>query len=134
MKMITYTDGGSRGNPGPAAIGVVVKNAATGANIEAFGRYIGHTTNNQAEYQALVAALETALKHNATEVHCFMDSELIVKQMNREYRVRDVALQPHFVKIWNMAATLKKCTFTHVPREKNKEADALVNHALDARR
>ncbi len=133
MKIITFTDGGSRGNPGPAAIGVVVKNAATGKNLEAFGRYIGQTTNNQAEYQALVAALETALKRGATEVACFLDSELIVKQMNREYRVRDINLQPHFVKIWNMAASLKKCTFTHVRREKNQEADALVNEALDQR-
>jgi len=134
MKMITYTDGGARGNPGPAAIGVVVKNAETGANISAFGKYIGETTNNQAEYQALVAALETALAHGATEVQCFLDSELIVKQMNREYKVRDIGLQQHFLKVWNMAAGLKKCTFTHVPRAKNKEADAEVNKALDARR
>lgn len=134
MNLITYTDGGSRGNPGPAAIGVVIKNGATHKNIEAFGRYIGNTTSNQAEYQALVAALEMVLKHGATSVHCFLDSELIVKQMNREYRVRDTALQTHFVKIWNMATRLKKCTFTHVPREKNTEADRLVNEALDARR
>lgn len=131
--MITYTDGGARGNPGPAAIGVVVKNASTGENISGFGRYIGETTNNQAEYQALVAALEEAIKHGATEVQCFLDSELIVKQMNREYRVRDINLQPHFLKIWNMATGLKKCTFTHVPRAKNKEADSYVNQALDAR-
>lgn len=131
--MITYTDGGARGNPGPSAIGVVVKDSATGQNISAFGRYIGNTTNNQAEYQALVAAMEEAIKHGATEVHCFLDSELIVKQMNREYRVRDVNLQVHFVKIWNMAQTLKSATFTHIPRAKNKEADALVNQALDAR-
>lgn len=131
--MITYTDGGARGNPGPSAIGVVVKDSATGQNISTFGRYIGNTTNNQAEYQALVAAMEEAIKHGATEVHCFLDSELIVKQMNREYRVRDVNLQVHFVKIWNMAQTLKSATFTHIPRAKNKEADALVNQALDAR-
>lgn len=131
--MITYTDGGARGNPGPSAIGVVVKDAATGLNISGFGRYIGNTTNNQAEYQALVAALEEAIKHGATEVHCFLDSELIVKQMNREYRVRDVNLQVHFLKIWNMAQTLKHVTFTHIPRAKNKEADAYVNQALDAR-
>ncbi len=134
MRMITYTDGGARGNPGPAAIGVVVKNGTTGENISGFGRYIGHTTNNQAEYQALVAALEEAIKHGATEVSCFLDSELIVKQMNREYRVRDIGLQTHFMKVWNMATTLKKVTFTHIPRAKNKEADAFVNQALDAQR
>jgi ribonuclease HI len=133
MKLITFTDGGSRGNPGPAAIGVVVKNAE-GTTITAFGKYIGHTTNNQAEYQALVAALETATELGATSVQCFLDSELIVKQMNREYRVRDVALQVHFVKIWNMAQKIGHVTFTHVRREKNTEADAEVNKALDARR
>lgn len=132
MKLITYTDGGARGNPGPAAIGVVIKDGVSGKTIEAYGRYIGETTNNQAEYQALVAALESAIKLGATEVHCFLDSELVVKQMNREYRVRDVALQTHFTKIWNMAQTLKSCVFTHVPRAKNKEADAEVNKAIDA--
>lgn len=134
MKIITYTDGGARGNPGPAAIGVVVKNAETGENITAFGRYIGDTTNNQAEYQALVAAMEAARDAGATEVHCYLDSELIVKQMLGEYRVRDVNLQPHFLKIWNIAREIKKVTYTHIPRAKNKEADALVNHALDNRR
>lgn len=132
MKFITYTDGGARGNPGPAAIGVVVKNAH-GKTVTAFGRYLGETTNNQAEWQALVAAVETALKAGATEIACFLDSELVVKQMNREYRVRDVALQPHFTKIWNMSAHLTHISFTHIPRERNKEADALVNHALDHR-
>ncbi|MCX6781301.1 MAG: ribonuclease HI family protein [Candidatus Magasanikbacteria bacterium] len=131
MKLITYTDGGSRGNPGPAALGVVIKNAH-GETIEAFGTYIGHTTNNQAEYQALVAAMETATKLGATEVACFLDSELIVKQMKREYRVRDLALQTHYLKIYNMAQKIGHVTFTHVPREKNKEADAEVNKALDA--
>ncbi len=131
MKFITYTDGGSRGNPGPAATGTVIKNAQ-GETIAAFGRYIGHTTNNQAEYQALVAALEYATEHGATEVQCFLDSELIVKQMNREYRVKDVGLQVHYLKIYNMAGRIGRVTFTHVPREKNKEADAEVNKALDA--
>lgn len=132
MKLITYTDGGARGNPGPAAIGVVVKDAA-GKNLRAFGKYIGDTTNNQAEYQALVAAVSAAVELGATELQCFLDSELIVKQMNREYRVRDVDLQKHFVIVWNLTQKLKKLSFTHVPRAKNKEADALVNQALDAR-
>lgn len=132
MKLITFTDGGARGNPGPAAIGVVVKDGATGQTIRAYGTYIGETTNNQAEYQALVSALETARELGATEVACFLDSELVVKQMNREYRVRDVSLQTHFTKIWNMAQEFKSCTFTHVPRAKNKEADAEVNKAIDA--
>lgn len=130
MKLTTYTDGGARGNPGPAAIGVVVKDSHA-KNVAAFGRYIGQTTNNQAEYQALLAAVEIAAEHGATEVQCFLDSELVVKQMRREYRVRDLDLQPHFVKIWNLSQKFKKITFTHIPREGNKEADALVNQTLD---
>lgn len=130
MKLTTYTDGGARGNPGPAAIGVVVKNERA-KNVAAFGRYIGKTTNNQAEYQALLVAVEIAAEHGATEVQCFLDSELVVKQMRREYRVRDLDLQPHFVKIWNLSQKFKKITFTHISRERNKEADALVNQTLD---
>lgn len=131
MKLITFTDGGSRGNPGPSAIGVVIKNSHE-KTIESFGRYIGDTTNNQAEYRALVAALEAVSRIGATEVQCFLDSELVVKQMNREYRVRDADLQPHFVKIWNLSQKFKRISFHHVPRGRNKEADALVNKALDA--
>ncbi len=84
---ITYTDGGARGNPGPAAIGVVVQDA-NGAPVKSFGRYIGETTNNQAEYQALVAALETVRDLGGESVMCYLDSELVVKQMKREYRVK----------------------------------------------
>lgn len=133
MKLITYTDGGARGNPGPAAIGVVIKDAH-GKTLKSFGRYIGETTNNQAEYQALVAATAAALELGATELQCFLDSELIVKQMNREYRVRDKDLQTHFVAIWNLTQKLKSISYTHIPREKNKAADTEVNAALDAHR
>lgn len=132
MKLITYTDGGARGNPGPAAIGVIIKDARD-KTLKSFGRYIGETTSNQAEYRALVAATAAAIELGATELQCFLDSELIVKQMNREYRVRDAALQTHFVAIWNLTQKLKKVSYTHIPREKNKAADAEVNAALDAR-
>lgn len=132
MKLTIFTDGGSRGNPGPAAIGVVVKNEQ-GENLAAFGKYIGETTNNQAEYRALVAAIEKAEELGATEVACFADSELMVKQLNREYKVRDPDIAPLFLKIWNVCTKLKKVTFTHIRREKNKEADKLVNEALDRR-
>lgn len=128
--LTTFTDGGARGNPGPAAYGVVVKDE-TGKILHAEGRYIGETTNNQAEYQGLVAALAAAKKLGATEVKCFLDSELIVKQMNREYKVKDLGLQTQFMKAWNLMNEFKKVSFTHVRREYNKEADKLVNEALD---
>jgi len=130
MKQTIFTDGGARGNPGPAAIGVVIKNEQ-GDNLAAFGKYIGETTNNQAEYRALVAAIEKAEELGATELDCFADSELMIKQLNREYKVRDPDLAPLFLKIWNSCTKLKKVTFTHIRREKNKEADKLVNEALD---
>lgn len=128
--LITYTDGGARGNPGPAAYGVVVKDL-DGNILVSEGVYIGKTTNNQAEYQGLVAALEAAKKLGAAEVRCHLDSELIVKQMNRQYKVKDPGLQTQFMKAWNLMNGFKKVTFTHVRREFNKEADAQVNLALD---
>lgn len=128
-KLITYTDGGARGNPGPAGIGVVLMRGDE--VIEAFGRYLGETTNNQAEYRALIAALERASELGAKEVECRMDSELVVKQMRREYRVRDADLQPLFLKVWNLAAGIGRVTFTHVRREANALADAEVNAAID---
>lgn len=126
-----FTDGGSRGNPGPSASGV------WSPDIGEFKRYLGIATNNQAEYTAIVMAMEEAVKYqekhpHITEVQFFMDSELAVKQLNREYRVKDPTLQKLFVQVWNLTLKFKKVTFTHVRREKNKEADRLVNEALDA--
>jgi ribonuclease HI len=95
------------------------------------GEYIGRTTNNQAEYRALIRGLEKAKELGATEVRCHLDSELIVRQLNREYKVRDKDLAPLFVKAWNLAQGFKRVTFVHIPRSKNRRADALVNHALD---
>lgn len=125
-----FTDGGARGNPGPAAIGVVIQDNASGQCVE-HGEYIGVTTNNQAEYRALHWALEHALQRGSREADCFLDSELVVKQLNREYRVRDSALAGIFMKVWNCAQRFEKITFTHIPRSKNKQADLLVNKALD---
>jgi len=127
----THTDGGSRGNPGPAAIGAVVEDVSTGIKHE-ISRYIGHGTNNQAEYGALLAAVEKAAELGATEVECKLDSELVVKQMRGEYRVKDAELGKIFIKIHNVATKFKKISFHHVRREFNKEADRLVNEALDA--
>ncbi|MBI5731959.1 MAG: ribonuclease HI family protein [Candidatus Magasanikbacteria bacterium] len=132
MKLTIFTDGGARGNPGPAAAGVVIKNEKSKI-LAAFGRYLGETTNNQAEYHALILALEHAWELGGTEITCFADSELMVKQLNREYRVRDKDLAPLFLKIWNLSTRFKKISYGHIPREKNKEADELVNQALDDR-
>ncbi|MAG11238.1 MAG: ribonuclease H [Parcubacteria group bacterium] len=131
-KLITYTDGGARGNPGPAAIGVVVMDENK-KEIESFGKYIGHKTNNQAEYLALLAAVEKVRDMGATEVTCYLDSELVVKQMNREYKVKNNELASIFVKIWNVATGFDRITYKHVRREQNKKADTQVNKALDNR-
>jgi ribonuclease HI len=129
-KILTiFTDGGARGNPGPAGIGVVIKSG--NETIESFGSYIGETTNNQAEYRALIAALARASTLHAEEVQCKLDSELVVKQMLREYKVRDKGLQSLFLEAWNLAVSFKKISFSHIPREENSEADAEVNAAID---
>ncbi len=129
-KILTiFTDGGARGNPGPAGIGVVIKNDYE--VVESFGHYIGETTNNQAEYKALIAALERASALRAEEVQCKLDSELVVKQMRREYKVREPGLQKLFLEAWNLSLAFKKITFSHIPREQNSEADAEVNKAID---
>ena len=129
-KFKLYTDGGARGNPGPAAIGGVLYEADK--KIKTFSALIGKTTNNQAEYQALIKGLELALKHGVRELDCFLDSELVVKQLNKEYKVKDKNLAKIFVQAWNLAIKFKKITFSHVRRELNKEADKLVNEALDS--
>lgn len=124
-----FTDGGARGNPGPAAIGGVLYEDKQ--ILDSFSKYIGETTNNQAEYQALIKGLEVALEHNIKELSCFLDSELVVKQLNKEYKVKDKELAKVFVRIWNLSLKFKKISFFHVRRELNKEADKLVNQALD---
>lgn len=133
MHLIIYTDGGARGNPGPAGAGVVIyQEKGDGEELaEKFGKYLGEATNNQAEYTALLLAITRAREIGATSIDFMMDSELIVRQMNREYKVRDQDLAVLFMKVWNEAMHFKKVTFTHIPREKNKEADKMVNAAID---
>lgn len=143
MKLIIYTDGGARGNPGPAGIGVVIYSLKHESMktlkhskgdlelIEKFGRYIGETTNNQAEYQALLVALKRAHELKAEEVDCMMDSELAVRQLKGEYKVRNRELAPLFVKVWNETIHFKAVRFHHIPRERNREADKMVNEAID---
>lgn len=124
-----YSDGGARGNPGPAAIGVVI--SQDHKVVTTISRCIGETTNNQAEYQAIIAGLEKAIELKAEEVECFLDSELVVKQLRHEYKVKNKDLAILFVKAHNLSVQIKKVRFNHVPREENKAADKLVNEALD---
>lgn len=130
MKLKTFTDGGARGNPGPAGIGVVIKDES-GEVVYKKGKYIGKTTNNQAEYQALIFALEKAHELKATEVACYLDSELVVKQVKGEYKVKEPTLAMLYLKVWNLKNKFSSISFHHIYREKNVEADALVNLALD---
>ena len=129
-KLIIFSDGGSRGNPGPAACGAVLYNEKKEVVVR-FAQYIGKATNNQAEYRALIIGLEKAQKLKVQDIICYLDSELVVKQLNREYRVKDKDLETLFVKIHNLTLGFKSVTFKHIRREKNKEADRLVNLALD---
>ena len=129
-KIIIHSDGGARGNPGPAGIGVVLNDEAGGV-IAQISRYLGETTNNQAEYKALLAGLEKAKDLEAEEVSCYLDSELVVKQLNHEYKVKSADLAPLFLKVHNLSLAFKKITFTHVRREFNKVADRLANDAMD---
>ena len=133
MHLIIYTDGGARGNPGPAGAGVVIyQEKGDGEELaEQFGKYIGEQTNNVAEYTALLLAIQRAREVGATSVDFMMDSELVVKQMRREYKVKEPNLAVFFTKVWNETAHFKKVTFTHIPREKNKAADKMVNEAID---
>ena len=129
--LIINTDGGARGNPGPAGIGLVIK-TETGELLYAHGAYIGETTNNVAEYSALVKALEEAINLGATSVRIQMDSELIVKQMTGIYKIKQPALQELAAKVITLLKKFQSHSFVHVRREFNKEADAKVNEALDA--
>src|SRR3989338_4267525 len=130
MKFFTFADGGARGNPGPAASGMVIKDA-TGKTIAAFGEYLGTQTNNYAEYTALLLALKKAKELGATEVDCTLDSELVVKQMKGEYKVKEPTLQKLFIQVYNLTQQFKKVAYRHVLRHLNKEADREVNKALD---
>jgi ribonuclease HI len=130
MRARLYTDGGARGNPGPAAAAYVIE-ADDGAVLAAHGEAIGVATNNVAEYRALVAGLERAATLDVTELDVRSDSELMVKQMRGEYRVKNPALQELQQAAARAARSLGRVTYTHVRREHNELADSLVNQALD---
>lgn len=133
MKCILYTDGGARGNPGPGAIGGVVFDSTGKDVLKTISQAIGHTTNNQAEYRALLAGLKACQVLRVDEVECRLDSQLVVKQMRHEYKVKDKDLTPLFVEAMNLCQSFSKVSFLHIPREQNKQADALVNQALDSK-
>ena len=136
--VIAYTDGGARGNPGPAAIGVYIVDA-NGKAIKEVKEKIGNSTNNYAEYHGVMVALNTlkALYGKKTKdmnVELRMDSELVKKQLNGEYQIKEPGLVPLYMAIHNLrVANFPNLTLTHVPRAKNKEADRLVNEALDGK-
>lgn len=123
------TDGGSRGNPGPAAIGGVIKKG--GEEVVTFSEYIGEKTNNQAEYAALIIGLKYAKKNKINQIVCRLDSQLIVKQLNGEYRVKHEMMKPLFDEVKKLEKEFDLIQYEHVRREKNKRADELVNNALD---
>jgi ribonuclease HI len=136
-KIIIYIDGGSRGNPGPGAIGVLFCNEK-GICFKKFSEYLGKMTNNEAEYKAAIFALK---KFKAlfgkklakeTEIEIRSDSELLVNQMKGKYKVLEENLQPLFLELWNLRPDFKKVKFKLISRKKNKEADKLVNQTLDS--
>jgi len=144
-KFLIHTDGGSRGNPGSAAIGVVISaigGPASGGESSStwkkeYGEYIGVTTNNEAEYQAIIFALKKIKqlvgndKAETSQLVFYMDSELLVKQLNHEYKVKEEKIQKLFLEVHNLQLDFGKIEFKHILRGKNTEADRLVNQVLD---
>lgn len=130
MFLRIQTDGGSRGNPGPAGLGVVIKDEQ-GTIVEEHARYLGKMTNNQAEYLAVIVGLERCAALGATEVEVVADSELLIKQAKGEYRVKNPDLQTRFREMKGFEAQIGKVKYRHVRREYNTEADALANKAMD---
>ncbi len=134
LRVIVNIDGGARGNPGPAAAGVVVRAADDGTILHEAGIFLGQATNNVAEYSALLAALEAVAELGADEAEVLSDSELLVRQMTGEYRVKNHGLKPLFEKAQFLVARLEHFAIRHIRREENKDADRLVNKAINVRR
>lgn len=134
MKITIFSDGGARGNPGPAGIGCVIQTQ----DLFKISKYIGEATNNQAEYQAVIEALKWVKdnrdKQEDLEIEFFLDSELVVEQLNQRYKLKNEGLKPLFWQVRELILQLGgKVTFKYISREKNKEADKLVNLAIDKR-
>lgn len=128
--LVAYSDGGARGNPGPAGYGVVIKDEA-GAKLAALSEYLGHQTNNFAEYQGLIAALEYAIQHGPPALKLISDSELLVRQIKGIYKVKNAVLQDLHARAKELIAQLEWFSIDHALREHNQEADRLANAAMD---
>jgi len=128
-ELVIRTDGGSKGNPGPAAVGVVLEDTS-GEEVVAWGDYIGKATSNVAEYKALIAALEKAVELGATRVRVFADSQLLTRQINGRYQVKSSRLKPLYRKVRALLDRFDQWHVQHVRRNKNKRADGLANQAL----
>jgi ribonuclease HI len=134
-RLVIFTDGGARGNPGPSGIGVVIYLEDEHGNrkhLENIEEYIGEHTNNFAEYTALIKALERATHLEQKNVQCYLDSELVVKQITGLYKIREESLKPLAARVLALKSNFKQINFTHVHREKNSEADKLVNNSIDS--
>jgi len=132
-RIVIYTDGAARGNPGPAGLGAILRDAATGEVLAELARFLGVRTNNYAEWTAVEDALGEALRLGATHVDLRMDSELVARQISGRYRVKHADLKPIHASVMAMLGQLASYTVGHVPRELNKDADRLSNVAIDER-
>ena len=130
---VAHIDGGARGNPGPAAYGVVMS-TASGKLEKTLSGFLGKATNNEAEYRGLLAVLEYAVEHGIRKLKLFSDSELLVRQIRGEYKVKSDGLKPLHERAGELIARLESFRISHVPREQNRDADRLVNETLDAHR
>lgn len=139
MKVVIYTDGGSRGNPGPSAIGVILTNEK-GKVIKEYAEKIGRATNNEAEYEAVIFALQKAKllfgkrKIKTMEIEIKMDSQFVTKQLNGNYKILDRRIEQLFLKTWNLKVDFGNVKITYIPRSENLEADKLVNQALGSKK
>lgn len=133
-RLLIHTDGAARGNPGPSGLGAVLRDADTGRTVAELARFLGIRTNNYAEWTAVEAALEEALRLGATHVDLRMDSELVARQITGRYRVKHPDLKPIHGHVMAMLAQFSGYSVGHVPRELNKDADRLSNVAVDERR
>ena len=129
-RLTVWVDGASRGNPGPAGIGILIK-GQSGIDEIKFSRYIGEATNNQAEYRALIMALEESAKLGAVHPDIRMDSELVVRQVQGSYKTRNAKLKPLLQRVKQLLTGFQSFTITHIPRQQNRIADALANQAID---
>lgn len=131
MKLFIHTDGGSRGNPGPGAIGIAVLNDQKKL-IKEIGKFIGKSTNNEAEYKAVVEGLKTCMGIGGKDLKFFIDSLLVVSQLNGKFKIKEPRMKKFYLEIKELEKNFESVVYCHVPREKNYMADKIVNEVLDA--